>query len=244
MRKKKKYFVDLETTGTDVTKDRIVEFSGIISEFGKDDIDQYAVLNPEMPIPEETSLIHGFRDEDVKDKPLFSQLAEKIYNEMKGSVVVGYNIRRFDVPLLLRQLSECGFHLTSNDIEIFDVMEAVFAFNPRNLAFAVSHYCNIDITKYHSARYDNGHAKMVYEVMEKEEFRDQNTLDEFNEKIGVSKSVDLFGKLGIDSKGFLIFTFGKHKNKRVVDNKQYANWMLNNNFQEDTKIHLRRELNK
>lgn len=236
-------FFDLETTGTDRSKDKIVEIS-LLKIFPTGEKESYTYLiNPEMPIPEEASNVHGITNEDVKNSPTFCQKSEFISQFISGSDLAGFNIDNFDTPILIRQLQECGKSLSSNT-RFIDVYKIFINKEPRTLSAAYKYYCGADLDNAHSAEADTlGTFEVLEGMLEKYDDLESNleSLSEFS-KFDMETMVDFSGKLIRNENGDIIFNFGKHKGEKVLAHLDYAEWMLNSNFALDTKREIKKIL--
>ncbi len=232
-------FFDLETTGTNISKDRIVEIS-ILKVFpeGKEESKTWLV-NPEMKIPKEVTAIHGITDEDVKDKPVFRELAKEIYNFMKDSDLGGFNSNRFDIPILAEEMLRADVDFDMKNRVSVDVQTIFHKMEQRTLSAAYKFYCNKNLVDAHSAEADT---KATYHVLkaqlEKYDTLENNTkfLAEFSSR---KQFADFAGFISYNKKGEECFSFGKHKNKRVIDVMEdepgYFGWLLNADFPLYTK---------
>ncbi|MFB9052962.1 exonuclease domain-containing protein [Formosa undariae] len=232
-------FFDLETTGINISKDRIVEIA-ILKVFpdGKEESKTW-VVNPEMPIPAEVTEIHGISDADVADAPTFKMLAKEIYTLIKDSDLGGFNSNRFDIPLLAEEMlrAEIDFDIKSN--LAIDVQTIFHKMEQRTLVAAYKFYCGKDLENAHSAAADT---LATYEVLkaqvEKYDELENDTkfLSEFSSR---KQFADFAGFLVFNEDGEECFAFGKHKNKRVVDvltdEPGYFGWILNADFPLYTK---------
>lgn len=232
-------FFDLETTGTDVGKDKIVEIS-ILKVYPDGEKESRTwLVNPERPIPAYTSEIHGITDEDVKDKPNFTELAPKIANMIEGCDIAGFNSNRFDIPLLAEELLRAGQDVDLKKSRPVDVQVIFHKMEPRNLSAAYKFYCGKDLIGAHSAEADT---LATYEILkaqiEKYEDLDNDIkfLSEFSQHY---KNADFAGMIGYDDDGDEIFKFGKYKNQKVKDifekDSGYYNWIQNADFPLYTK---------
>ena len=232
-------FFDLETTGVNVAKDRIVEIS-ILKIFPNGNKESKTwLVNPEMPIPPETIAVHGITDEKVANEPTFKQLGKDVYNMIKGSDLAGFNSDRFDIPLLAEEMLRVEIdvdfkkHLTVDVQTIFHKMEK------RNLSAAYKFYCGKDLDNAHSAAADTN---ATYEVL-KSQIEKYDELENDVSKLSAfsrrSKSVDYAGLVIVDNDGDAAFNFGKHRGKKVADVLQrepgYFSWLLNADFPRYTK---------
>ncbi len=232
-------FFDLETTGVNVAKDRIVEIS-ILKVFPDGREEEYTKrINPTVPIPPQTTAIHGISDADIVDAPTFAEKATEIYNLIKDSDLAGFNSNRFDIPLLVEELLRCDIDFDIKNRNAIDVQNIFHKMEQRTLVAAYKFYCDKDLTDAHSAAADT---KATYEVLKSQLDRydeldnDMKSLADFSTR---KKSADFAGFIGYDKEGIEIFTFGKHKGKRVeevLDNEPgYFGWIQNADFPLYTK---------
>ena len=232
-------FFDLETTGTNIAKDRIVEIS-IVKALtnGEKEVKTWKV-NPGIPIPPETTDIHGISDEDVKDAPSFKDIAPQIVEMIKDSDLGGFNSNRFDIPLLAEELIRNGFDFDLTKHRPIDVQVIYHKMEPRNLAAAYKYYCEKDLTDAHSAEADTLATYEVFKAqIEKYEelVNDNQFLSEFSSQ---RKTADLAGFILYDESGDEIISFGKYKGQKVAvvfakDPGYYA-WIQNADFPLYTK---------
>jgi len=230
---------DLETTGINTAKDRIVEMSIIRVEPDGTEILKTWRVNPEMPIPLEASKVHGIYDADVKDEPTFKEIAQDVFEMIKDADLVGFNSNRFDVPLLAEELlrAEIDFDLKTNNL--IDVQNIFHKMEPRNLAAAYRFYCDGDLTNAHSAEADT---KATYEILkaqlEKYEDlpKDMETLSKFSSYF---KAADFQGRIIYNDKNEEVINFGKYKGQKVEDvlskDKGYFGWIMRADFPLYTK---------
>jgi DNA polymerase III subunit epsilon len=232
-------FIDLETTGINPSKDRIVELAFVKAMPNGETIEKRWLVNPGMPIPAQASAIHKIYDEDVKDKPSFKQLANEIYSHIKGCDIAGYNSNKFDVPLLVEEFLRSGVDIDTNDFELLDVQRIFHTMEPRNLTAAYKFYCNAELIDAHSAMAD---VKATYEILLAQIQRYPNLgtdIQSINKSIGKDKIVDFARRFVYDEKEQIVFNFGKHKGKEVIkvlkEEPQYYDWMQKSDFEEHTK---------
>lgn len=232
-------FFDLETTGVDVAKDRIVEISILkLYPDGKKDIKTRRV-NPEMPIPPGSTEIHGISDEDVKDEPTFKAMAKSLAQFIDNSDLAGYNSNKFDVPLLAEEFLRVGVDFDLESRKLVDVQNIFHKMEQRTLVAAYKFYCEKELIDAHSAEADN---IATYEVLEAqldkydELENDISFLAEFSSR---SNNADLMGRIVYNADKVEVFNFGKHKGKpvtEVLENEpSYYNWMMNGDFPLYTK---------
>ncbi|MXV38504.1 3'-5' exonuclease [Flavobacteriaceae bacterium Ap0902] len=246
-------FFDLETTGMNVSKDKIVEISILKIYPDGEKESRTWLVNPERPIPKETTAIHGISDEDVAEKPTFAELAPQVVDMIEGSDIAGFNSNRFDIPLLAEELLRAGQDLDLKKCRPVDVQIIYHKMEPRTLSAAYKYYCGKELIDAHSAEADT---MATYEILKAQiaQYEDLNNdikfLSEFSQHY---KNADFAGMIGLDDDGDEIFKFGKHKNKKVKDifekEPGYYNWIQNADFPLYTKkifteIQLRRLTDK
>ena len=236
-------FFDLETTGVNVSKDRIVEIS-ILKVFPNGNKESFTWrVNPEMKIPAVTTAIHGISDEMVLNEPTFKELAPKVSELIKNSDLGGFNSNRFDIPLLAEELlrAEIDFDLKVN--QAVDVQTIFHKMEKRTLEAAYKFYCNKDLTNAHSAEADT---MATYEVLKAQldKYDDlENDMDYLSKFSSHQNFVDFAGYIGYNKEGQEIITFGKHKGKVIEDlfktEPGYFSWIQNADFPNYTKKVLR-----
>lgn len=233
-------FFDLETTGTNPGKDRIVEIAVLKLDINNQKKEMVWRVNPECPIPEEASSVHGITDEMVKDQPIFKQISKEIYNFIEGCDLGGYNIDKFDLPLLVEEFIRSGIDVSSFvKVKTVDVQTIFFKKEPRDLSSALKFYCNKDHGNAHTALDDT---IATYEVLlsQLDKYHDlEPSVDFLSTLTRRNKNIDFAGRIIEDDNGDAIFNFGKHKGKKVKEvltkEKGYYSWMMNSDFPEYTK---------
>lgn len=232
-------FFDLETTGTNIAKDRIVEIS-IVKALtnGEKEIKTWKV-NPGIPIPPETIAIHGISDEDVKDAPSFKEIAPQIMEMIKDSDLAGFNSNRFDIPLLAEELIRNGFDFDLTKHRPIDVQVIYHKMEPRNLSAAYKYYCGKDLVDAHSAEADTLATYEIFkaQIEKYDELENDNQfLSEFSSQ---RRTADLAGFIHIDEQGNETISFGKYKGQKVAEVFQkdpgYYAWIQNADFPLYTK---------
>ena len=233
-------FFDLETTGIQVGKDKIVEICVLkVQNDGTKECKTWKV-NPGMPIPKQSSDIHGITDEMVKDCPTFPQLAKEIYTFIKDSDLSGYNSNRFDLPLIAEEFLRADIDFDMKNRRSIDVQSVFFKMEPRTLTAAYKFYCNKDLEGAHGAEADT---RATYEILKAQVERyeelnnDSQSLADFTQPN--QPNADLAGMIKFDADGVEIFNFGKHKGKKVLDvmakEPGYYGWIQNADFPRYTK---------
>ncbi|WP_439879830.1 exonuclease domain-containing protein [Pontibacter sp. MBLB2868] len=249
-------FFDLETTGTDISKDRIVEISVLKVMPDGEEILKTRKINPGIPIPLESSLIHKIYDEDVKDCPPFKQVARDLDQFLKGCDLGGYNLLRFDIPLLAEEFLRCDIDFDIENRNVVDACRIFHQMEKRTLSAAYKFYCDKSLENAHSAeadtvatyhilmaqldRYQNTPVEVTEGV---EEYPVQNDMEQLH-KFTVQKTADLSGRIVYNNSGQEVFNFGKYKNVSVEEVLQkepsYYDWMMKGDFPLHTKKVLTR----
>lgn len=246
-------FFDLETTGIDVAKDRIVEIS-ILKVFPNGNKESKTwLVNPEMTIPPQAVAVHGISNEKVANEPTFKELAHQIHNMIKDSDLSGFNSDRFDIPLLAEELLRAGVDFDMKNRVSVDVQTIFHKMEERTLAAALKFYCGKSLENAHSAEADT---MATYEILKAQLDRypelenDMKSLAEFTTR---KRSADFAGFILYDQDSEEIFSFGKHKGSKVEkvleDEPGYFGWIQNADFPLYTKkvltaIKLRKFNNK
>jgi DNA polymerase-3 subunit epsilon len=254
-------FFDLETTGVNVASDRIVEIS-ILKAMpdGTEDVKTMRI-NPGIPIPLESSLIHGIYDEDIRHERTFKQAGEELARFLDGCDLAGYNSNRFDIPVLMEEFLRAGIDFDIESRHFVDVQNIFHQMEQRTLKAAYQFYCGKDIENAHSAEAD---IKATYEVLkaqieryENQSWEDkkgvvskpvQNNIEALHAFTNLNKPVDFAARMVYNEEGVEVINFGKHKGRPVEDVFQsepsYYNWMLNGDFPLYTKRCLEKIWNR
>jgi DNA polymerase-3 subunit epsilon len=241
---------DLEATGLNITKDRIVEIAIIkINPDGSRE-DYHKRINPQIPIPNEVSAIHGIHDEDIKDEPVFADILDELMNFMGDADIAGYNSNKFDLPLLAEEILRTGKDIDLSSRKHIDVQNIFHKMEQRTLIAAYKFYCEKDLTNAHNAFAD---AEATWEVLDAQISRYANLkenvgfLAEFSKHGDVTR-VDFAGRLALNENNQVIYNFGKHKSKTVEEvlktEPGYYGWMLHADFPLYTKQCLRKEMDR
>ena len=232
-------FFDLETTGINTAKDRIVEISILrVDTDGTETIKTWRV-NPGMPIPLEASKIHGIYDEDVKNEKSFEEIAPEIYEMIHDADLAGFNSNRFDVPLLAEELLRAGVDIDLKANNLIDIQTIFHKMEPRNLTAAYRFYCDGDLSDAHSAEADT---KATYEIF-KAQLEKYENLPKDMEKLSKFSSyfnaADFQGRIVYNADGEEIINFGKYKGQKVEEvlkkDKGYYGWIMQADFPLYTK---------
>lgn len=247
-------FFDLESTGTNITHDRIIEIA-IIKVMPNGEIHRKSnLLNPGIPIPPESSVFHGIYDEDVKDKPTFKEVAKEYARFMEGADLSGFSILKMDVPMLVEEFLRAGVDFDYSRKKIIDAQKIFHLMEKRTLKAAYRFYMNKELEESHTAEAD-AEASMEVLVAQVEKYDGQEVTDTSGKKVGEIRNdmevlsklisadmVDLAGRMIKNEKREEIFNFGKHKSKKVTavfkEEPAYYDWMMNGDFPQDTKRKL------
>lgn len=232
-------FFDLETTGINVSSDRIVEITYLKVEPNGNKTSKTLRINPQMHIPEQASAVHGIYDQDVADCPAFRQVAASIAKDIEGCDLAGYNSINFDIPLLVEEFLRADIDIDLKKRKFVDVMVIFYKQEPRNLSAAYKFYCGKDLSNAHSSEADT---MATLEILEAQLCRYgdlENTIDFLSEYSSHNKNVDYAGRIIYDDKKREIFNFGKYKGMLVVEvfrrDPSYYQWMMNGDFPLYTK---------
>jgi DNA polymerase-3 subunit epsilon len=245
---------DLETTGISISQDRIIEYSFIKIFPNQEKEIRTERINPTIPIPIESSLIHGIYDKDIVDAPTFKQVAKNLVKWLEGCDLGGFNVIKFDVPMLVEEFlrAEVDFEIANR--KLIDAQRFFHLMEKRNLSAAYKFYCNKELANAHSAEADTLATLAVLEA-QVERYDKQEVTDNLGNRIGdfsndmeslhnltFKKMVDLAGRMIYNNRDQVVFNFGKHRNKPVAEVLQsepsYFDWMMKGDFTRDTKRRL------
>lgn len=232
-------FFDLETTGTNIVSDRIVEISyHKVSPNGREETKTIRI-NPEMPIPKQSSDIHGITDADVVDCPTFKQVAKEIARDIEGCDLAGYNSNRFDIPLLAEELLRTDVDIDLSKRKFVDIQVIFHKMEARTLSAAYKFYCDKELVGAHGAEADT---LATYEVLmaQLDKYPElQNDIEFLSKFTTQNNNVDFAGRIVYDENNVEIINFGKYKGHKVADvlkkDQGYYGWMMNSDFPLYTK---------
>ncbi len=256
-------FFDLETTGLNVMNDRILQIA-IIKYFadGREPEELEMLINPGMPISEEAMQVHGIKPADLRNKPTFQQVAQKLYDFIGDADLAGYNSNRFDVPMLAEEFDRAGFDFDLEKRRLIDVQTIFYKMEPRTLRAALRFYCGEDLDNAHDAlsdvratvkvldgqlkRYVNGYYVDAEGKEKPVPFgKDVGSIYEF---IRDHQSVDVTRKLRRTQNGEIVFNFGKYigqpVGKVLYEDRQYFHWIQEKEFSVQVKKMTRQLLDK
>src|SRR5258706_1095682 len=247
-------FFDLEATGVNSAHDRIIEIAIIKVMPNGEIIRKTNLINPTIPIPLESTAIHGITNEDVKDKPVFKEVAREYARFLEGCDMGGFNVLKFDVPMLVEEFLRANVEFDYSRKKIIDSQKIFHLMEKRTLSAAYKFYCQKEMTNAHSAESDS-EASMEVVMAQIEKYEGREVTDGLDRRVGMIKNdmetlaklagddlVDLAGRMIRNDKGEVVFNFGKHKSKLVnkvfKDEPAYYDWMMNGDFPLDTKRKL------
>ena len=245
---------DLETTGTDIVEDRIIELSAVkmMPDGSLKKKDQ--LINPGIPIPTASSIVHGIYDHDVKDAPSFKQVARELSRFFDGCDLAGFSIIKFDVPILVEEFLRVDIDFDLKNKRLIDAQRIFHLMEKRNLSAAYQFYCNKHLNNAHSAAADTA-ATLEIILAQSERYQGQTVFDNLGKKLGKventvdslagithSKMVDLAGRFVLNTENVEVFNFGKYRGKPILEilqqEPQYYDWIMNGKFPRDTKRKL------
>jgi len=247
-------FFDLEATGTHITQDRIVEIAIIKVMPDGTQLTYNKKINPEKAIPLEASCVHGIYDTDVKDAPTFKMIAKELSKFLQGCDLAGFNVLRFDIPMLVENFLRAEVEFKLEHRKIVDAQRIFHLMEKRNLTAAYQFYCQKPLEGAHSAMADTAATMAVLEAQiaryEKQTVTDamgkpigtiENDIDQLH-ALTATSTLDLAGRIAYNADGTAVFNFGKHKGKPVTqvlqEEPSYYDWMMKGDFSLDTKRKL------
>ena len=233
-------FFDLETTGTNINSDRIIEICYLKIYPNGNEESKTLRINPEMHIPEASTAIHGIHDEDVANCPRFKEVAANIAKDIEGCDLGGFNSNRFDIPVLAEEFLRAGIDIDLSRRKFVDVQVIYHKLEQRTLSAAYKFYCNKNLEDAHTAEADT---RATYEVLKAQLDRYPNILQNdiafLADYSSYNRNVDFAGRMVYDDNGVEVFNFGKYKGMPVADvlrkDPGYYSWILQGDFTLNTK---------
>jgi len=251
--------LDIESTGLSTSNDRIVQLAILkLHANGEPSIERCRLINPEIPISEEASKVHGITDEMVKDQPTFKQMANALLILIGDADLCGFNSARFDIPMLLEEFHRAGLELDMTDRKTIDVWKIFQKMEPRTLKAALKFYCGEELEGAHDAMNDvkatlkvlEGQIDMYHGVNYQEDGKElevepvRNDIQSLHDFTNFKGSLDYSSKIILNENDVPIFNFGKYQSQSVVDvitkNPGYYDWFMKAEFTTDTKRTLER----
>ncbi len=252
-------FFDIEATGLNVLRDRIVQIALIkYSKSGESPIELSLMINPAMPISEEAMAVHGITPEMVRNKPTFDQVAHEILNFIGDADLSGYNLIRYDVPMLMEEFHRAGIDFDVDRRRIIDVQRIFYKMEPRTLKAAYKYYCDAFLEDAHDALADVRATAAVFKgQLDKYENVDwvdgdgythpnpiRNDMQAISDFTNDMNIIDVTQRLKKDAKGVVVFNFGKYQGQPVGEtlyrDKAYYNWILEKEFSVQVKKAVRK----
>jgi DNA polymerase-3 subunit epsilon len=244
--------LDLETTGINIASDRIVEIALLKIQPDGSEEERVLRINPEIPIPEKATMIHGITDDDVKDAPLFKEVARTLARFIEGCDLAGFNSNRFDIPLLAEEFLRADVDIDFKKRKFVDVQAIYHKMEKRTLTAAYKFYCSKELTQAHQALTD---VRATYEVLQAQldlynnvEFEDingrkstpvENNIEKLSEFSSYDRNVDYMGRIVYNDDNVPVFNFGKNKGlpveKVFLEQPGYYGWIMNGDFPLYTK---------
>ena len=232
-------FFDVETTGLNVSKDKIIELSYIKVYPNGTEESNTVRINPGFPIPAESSAIHHITDEDVKDCPMFKQVARILEKVFEGCDIAGFNSNRFDIPILVEEFLNAGVSINFSKRKFIDVQTIFHKMEQRTLSAAYKFYCHKELDSAHSACADT---RATYEVLKAQLdmypslVNDVEFLSKFSSQ---TRNVDFAGRIVYNDNNVEVFNFGKYKGQPVEEilkkDVGYYGWIMQGDFPQNTK---------
>lgn len=247
-------FLDIETTGLNVIKDRIIQIALIKYTRDSDEpVELETLINPGIPISPESVKITGITPEILKNKPTFGQVAEKIFKFIGDADLSGYNSDRFDIPILIEEFNRAGYDFDISKRNLIDVQKIFYKMEPRTLKAAYKFYCNAELENAHDALADvRATAEILKGQIEKyrnTDFKDENgyitekpisnDLAQLAKFLADHSTLDVTQRLRYDINGEVVFNFGKyigqHVGKTLYEDRQYYQWIQEKEFSVQVK---------
>jgi len=232
-------FFDLETTGTDTEKDRIVEIAVSILYPDMQVKTVSRRVNPTIPIPEGASAVHGITDADVVNEPTFKQLSKGLLEMLSGCDIAGFNSNSYDVPLLYNEFARAGIEWDYTQFLMIDACTLFKRKEPRDLKAAVKFYLGKDLEDAHSAKADIEATVDVF-IAQMIKYENEEGFPDTLESLALytnydKKVADLSGKFTYNEEGVLVLNIGEHRGKPAIDHTGFCAWILGKGFPADTK---------
>lgn len=236
-------FFDIESTGVDVSKDRIVTLHALCEINGVQVWEKGWKVNPGIPIPKEATEVHGITDDDVRALSPFKLVAREILELFHGKDLAGFNIANFDVPMLWEEFYRAGLIWNLTGVKIVDACSIYRKMEPRSLSKAAEYYLKTPHADAHDAAAD---VRITASVLHAQRslYKELSGLGtpELAAFCETDRNVDVAGKIVYNEDGVECYGFGKDEGKPVLSNRGYAEWMLRSDFPTHTKMVLRKIL--
>jgi len=238
-------FFDIEATGPDVAKDRIISIALIkYPKDGGDPITKELLMNPQYPIKPDAIKVHGITADMVQDKPTFKEFAVELLNFIGDADLSGYNAKRFDIPMLIEEYARIGLPFEVKGRRIIDALQIFYKMEPRTLKAALKFYCDKELTNAHDAMADTqATADVLWGQIERYKDTDyedrdgniiskpiQNDMQAIHDFIDDGTNVDFIGRFKRNTEGRVVFAFGKHRGEEAHKHPHTLRWIINKDF--------------
>lgn len=243
-------FFDIESTGPDVVKDRIMQIALIkYSKNGNAPIEKEYLINPQYPIKEEALKIHGITIDKVRNQPTFQEYAEELYAFLEGADLAGYNSNRFDIPMLTEEFGRVGINFSMKGRRLLDALQIFYKMEPRTLKAAYKFYCGQDLKAAHDAMADTrATAAVLWGQIQKYKDVDyvdgednitpapiKNNMQALHDFINDDRQVDFTKRFLRNSEGIIVFNFGANKGEPAYKNPRTLQWIISKDFPSQVK---------
>ena len=240
--KKPLAFLDIEATGSNAATDRIVEIAIVKYLPDGNRTIKRKIINPQMPIPQSITEIHGITDDMVQHAPAFKQVAQEIRQFLDGCDIACYNAYRLDIPMLIEEFIRAGVEFDMKNRKLIDVQKIFHTMEQRTLSAAYKFYCNKSLEGAHGAETDAAAtAEILFAQLERYP-QLGNSVDTIIKAVGEDNLIDFARRFAYDEKGVEVFNFGKHKGRPIADvlqaEPQYYDWIMKGEFPMNTKQKL------
>jgi DNA polymerase-3 subunit epsilon len=236
---------DIESTGADVVKDRIMQIAFIkYPKDGSDPIEKNILMNPQYPIKPDAIKVHGITVDMVRNKPTFAEYAQELLDFIGDADLGGYNLKRFDIPMLIEEFGRAGYDFSMENRRIIDAMQVFYRMEPRTLKAALKFYCNKELVDAHDAMADTkATAEVIWGQIETYKERDyvdgdgnitptpvKNDMQSIHNFINDETTVDFMGRFRRNTAGNIIFNFGTNRGQEAHKHPQTLKWIISKDF--------------
>jgi DNA polymerase-3 subunit epsilon len=243
-------FFDIESTGADVVKDRIMQIAMIkYPKDGGEPIEKNILMNPQYPIKPDALKVHGITVDMVRNKPTFKEYAVELMDFLEDADLAGYNSNRFDIPMLIEEFGRVGMNFTMQDRRLIDAMQIFYKMEPRTLKAALKFYCGKDLVDAHDAMADTkATADVFFGQLERYKGVDyidkddnvteapiKNDIQAIHDFISDNKNVDFTGRFSRNSEGIIVFNFGSNRGQEAYKNPGTLRWIISKDFPTQVK---------
>ena len=243
-------FFDIESTGADVVRDRIMQIALIkYPKDGGTPIEKNILMNPQYPIKPDALKVHGITIDMVRNKPTFKEYAVELMEFLDNADLAGYNSKRFDIPMLIEEFGRIGMEFSMKGRRLIDAMQIFYKMEPRTLKAALKFYCGTELENAHDAMADTKATADVfwgqlqrYEGVDYTDKEDKvtpapvkNDMQAIHDFISDNNNVDFTGRFSRNSEGIITFNFGTNKGQEAYKNPQTLRWIISKDFPAQVK---------